>query len=123
MFVFPGRIPAVAGSYQSGQIYYLTYGDYFAIRDQARFLRAVSPVLERDDIRAVSDYGSTNGQVSAWFPSTAIFATCRLNLALVQRRGQFAASPGRGSGMGIAEEYVSRPACRGQHDPAERYGF
>jgi len=63
MFVFPGRIPAVAGSYQSGQPYYLTYGDYFAIRDQARFLRAVSPVLERDDIRAVSDYGSTSGQV------------------------------------------------------------
>src|SRR5271169_3750030 len=63
MFVFPGRIPAVAGSYTSGQPYYLTYGDYFAIRDQSRFLRAVSPVLERDDIRAVSDYGSTNGQV------------------------------------------------------------
>ena len=63
MFVFPGRIPAVAGSYQSGQPYYLTYGDYFAIRDQNRFLRAVSPVLEREDIRAVSDYSSTNGQV------------------------------------------------------------
>jgi putative ABC transport system permease protein len=63
MFVFPGRIPAVAGSYQSGQPYYLTYGDYLDIRSQSRFLRAVSPVLERDDIRAVSDYGSTNGQV------------------------------------------------------------
>jgi putative ABC transport system permease protein len=63
MFLFPGRVPAVAGSYASGQPYYLTYGDYFAIRDQARLLRAVSPVLERDDIRAVSDYGSTNGQV------------------------------------------------------------
>src|SRR6202044_2873504 len=63
IFFFPGRIPAVAGSYQSGQPYYLTYGDYFAIRDQSRFLRAVSPVLERDDIRAVSDYGSTSGQV------------------------------------------------------------
>jgi putative ABC transport system permease protein len=63
MFVFPGRIPAVAGSYQSGQPYYLNDGDYFAIRDQSRFLRAVSPVLERDDIRAVSDYSSTNGQV------------------------------------------------------------
>jgi putative ABC transport system permease protein len=63
MFLFPGRIPAIAGSYQSGQPYYLTYGDYFAIRGQANFLRAVSPVLERDDIRAVSDYGSTNGQV------------------------------------------------------------
>jgi putative ABC transport system permease protein len=63
MFLFPGRVPAVAGSYASAQPYYLTYGDYFAIRDQARLLRAVSPVLERDDIRAVSDYGSTNGQV------------------------------------------------------------
>jgi putative ABC transport system permease protein len=63
MFLFPGRIPAVTGSYQSGQPYYITYGDYFAIRDQAKFLRAVSPVLERDDIRAVSDYGSTSGQV------------------------------------------------------------
>ena len=63
MFVFPGRIPAVAGSLQSGQTYYLNYGDYFAIRDQAKFLRAVSPVLEREDIRAVSDYASSNGQV------------------------------------------------------------
>ena len=63
MFLFPGRIPAVAGNYSSAQPYYITYGDYFAIRDQAKFLRAVSPVLERDDIRAVSDYGSTGGQV------------------------------------------------------------
>src|ERR1700691_6619691 len=44
MFVFPGRIPAVVGSYQSGQPYNFTYEDYFAIRDQARFLGAVSPV-------------------------------------------------------------------------------
>jgi putative ABC transport system permease protein len=63
MFVFPGRIPAVEGSYQSGQTYHFTYDDYIAIRGQAKLLRAVSPVLERDDIRAVSDYGTTNGQV------------------------------------------------------------
>jgi putative ABC transport system permease protein len=68
MFLFPGRIPAVAGSYTSAQPYYLTYGDYVDIRDQSRFLRAVSPVLERDDIRAVSDYGSTNGQVFGVVP-------------------------------------------------------
>jgi len=68
MFVFPGRIPAVAGSYQSGQQYHLTYGDYFAIRDESKFLRAVSPVLQRDDIRAVSDYGSTGGQVFGVVP-------------------------------------------------------
>jgi len=63
MFVFPGRIPAVEGSYQSGQTYHFTYEDYLAIRGEAKLLRAVSPVLERDDIRAVSDFGTTNGQV------------------------------------------------------------
>jgi putative ABC transport system permease protein len=63
MFVFPGRIPAVAGSLQSGQTYHFTYDDYLAIKDEARTLRVVSPVINREDIRAVSDYGSTNGQV------------------------------------------------------------
>jgi putative ABC transport system permease protein len=63
MFMFPGRIPAVEGSTQSGQTYYFTYADFSAIRQQAKFVGAVSPVLNREDIRAVSDYGSTNGQV------------------------------------------------------------
>lgn len=63
MFAFPGRIPAVEGSYQSGEPYKFNYGDYLAIRDHAKFIRAISPVIQREDIRAVSDYGSTNGQV------------------------------------------------------------
>jgi putative ABC transport system permease protein len=63
MFVFPGRIPAVAGSLQSGQAYHFTYEDYLAIRNEASTLHALSPVVNREDIRAVSDYGSTNGQV------------------------------------------------------------
>jgi len=63
MFIFPGRIPAVAGSQQSGQTYHFTYDDYLAIRDEAHTLRVISPVINREDIRAVSDYGSTNGQV------------------------------------------------------------
>jgi putative ABC transport system permease protein len=63
MFMFPGRIPAVEGSTQSGQLYYFTYKDYLAIRNEAQFVGALSPVLNREDIRAVSDYGSTNGQV------------------------------------------------------------
>jgi putative ABC transport system permease protein len=63
MFMFPGRIRAVEGSTQSGQTYYFTYADFSAIRQQAKFVGAVSPVLNREDIRAVSDYGSTNGQV------------------------------------------------------------
>jgi putative ABC transport system permease protein len=63
MFVFPGRIPAIAGSLESGQTYHFTYDDYQAIKAAARSLRAVSPVINREDIRAVSDYGSTSGQV------------------------------------------------------------
>ena len=63
MFLFPGRIPAIEGSLQSGQKYHFTYDDYLAIRERAHTLRSVSPVINREDIRAVSDYGSTNGQV------------------------------------------------------------
>lgn len=63
MFTFPGRIPAVEGSTQSGRTYHFTYQDYVAIRNESRSLKYLSPVLNREDIRAVSDYGSTNGQV------------------------------------------------------------
>src|SRR5713226_4326326 len=63
MFTFPGRIPAVEGSTLSGRTYHFTYEDYLAIRSEARSLKHLSPVLNREDIRAVSDYGSTNGQV------------------------------------------------------------
>src|ERR1041385_2709908 len=44
MFMFPGRIPAVQGSPQSRQIYYFTYKDYVAIRNEAQFVGALSPV-------------------------------------------------------------------------------
>ncbi|MGB9071989.1 MAG: ABC transporter permease [Terriglobales bacterium] len=63
MFIFPGRVPAVEGSTQSGRTYHFTYQDYLAIRSEAHSLGQLSPVLNREDIRAVSDYGSTNGQV------------------------------------------------------------
>jgi putative ABC transport system permease protein len=63
MFTFSGRIPAVEGSTQSGRTYHFTYGDAQAIKSEVRSIKYVSPVLNREDIRAVSDYGSTNGQV------------------------------------------------------------
>jgi putative ABC transport system permease protein len=63
MFSFPGRLPAVEGSMQSGRPYSFTYGDYLDIRANAKFVGPISPVLNREDIRAVSDYGSTSGQV------------------------------------------------------------
>src|SRR2546425_11464054 len=77
MFIFPGRIPAVEGSLVSGRPYFFTYGDYLAIRDEAKSLRTISPVLNREDIRAVSEYGSTNGQVLVWRRSTTRFAPSR----------------------------------------------
>ena len=55
LFIFPGRIPAVASSQRSGRTWNFTYGDYLAIHDQAKHLRNISPVLNREDIRAVSD--------------------------------------------------------------------
>lgn len=63
MFMFPGRVPAVPGNLSSAKPYKFNYGDYIAIRNEAHYLRALSPVLNREDIRAVSDFNSTNGQV------------------------------------------------------------
>jgi len=63
MFTFAGRIPAIAGSQQSGRKYFFTYSDYLAVKNEAQHLRAVSAVINREDIRAVSEFGSTNGQV------------------------------------------------------------
>ncbi len=69
MFTFPGRIPAVEGSLQSGRRYNFNYDDYLALSKEAKLLRAVSPVINREDIRAVSEFGSTNGQVFGVAPS------------------------------------------------------
>jgi putative ABC transport system permease protein len=79
MFMFPGRIPAVEGSLQSGRPYNFTYDDYLAIRSQAKFLRAISPVLNRQDIRAVSEYGSTNGEVFGVTPDYNQIRTVPVN--------------------------------------------
>ena len=79
MFMFPGRIPAVEGSLQSGRPYNFTYDDYLAIRDQAKSLRALSPVINREDIRAVSEFGSTNGQVFGVAPDYNHIRTVPVN--------------------------------------------
>src|SRR5229473_682641 len=36
MFMFPGQVPEVPGQHSSRRQYYLTYGDYEAIRDEAK---------------------------------------------------------------------------------------
>jgi len=63
MFIFPGRAPVVAGSMNSARNYLLTYQDYADIRKEAPHVRNASPVLNRDDVRAVSEFASGNGQI------------------------------------------------------------
>ena len=64
IFFFGGRAPAVEGSFNSMKWFNLTYDDYLAIKNESKLALYLSPVIARDDIRAVSDYTSTNGQVS-----------------------------------------------------------
>ena len=68
IFFFGGRAPAVEGSFNSMKWFNLTYDDYLAIKNESRLAINVAPLIARDDIRAVSDYTSTNGQVSGVVP-------------------------------------------------------
>jgi len=63
MFIFPGRAPVVAGSMNSARNYLLTYQDYLDIRAEAPHVRNSSPLLSRDDMHAVSEFASANGQI------------------------------------------------------------
>ena len=62
MFIFPGRAPVVAGSMNSARSYLLTYQDYADIR-RTPHVRKASPLLARDDVRAVSEFATANGQI------------------------------------------------------------
>jgi putative ABC transport system permease protein len=68
IFFFGGRSPAVEGSFNSMKWFNLTYDDYAAIRKESTVAIHIAPVIARDDIRVVSDYTSTNGQVSGVLP-------------------------------------------------------
>ncbi len=64
IFFWGGRAPTVEGNFGSMKWFNLTYDDYRAIQNESKLALNISPVIARDDIRAVSDYTSTNGQVS-----------------------------------------------------------
>ena len=64
IFFYGGRSPAVEGSFNSMKWFNLTYDDYVAIKNESKLAVNIAPLIARDDIRAVSDYTSTNGQVS-----------------------------------------------------------
>ena len=68
MFIFPGRAPVVQGSMNSARTYLLTYQDYADIRKEAPHVRNASPVLTRNDVRAVSEFASANGEIAGVEP-------------------------------------------------------
>ncbi|HXY08472.1 MAG TPA: ABC transporter permease [Terriglobales bacterium] len=63
IWLYPGRVPAMAGSLYAGRHYRFSYQDYQDARAQAAHVRAISPVLARGDVRAVSDFASANGEI------------------------------------------------------------
>ena len=63
MFIWSGRAPAVGGSFTGMRQYYLTYKDYLDVSIEAPDVKAIVPVISRGDIRAVSDYFTSSGQL------------------------------------------------------------
>src|ERR671927_912303 len=63
LFMFPGQVPAVPGQHTSQRPYFLTYGDYLAVKAESPAVRAVTPILSRNDLRAQSEFATSNGNV------------------------------------------------------------
>lgn len=68
MFVWGGRAPAVSGSFTSMRQYYLTYKDYEDVLAECPDVKAAMPIIQRSDIRAVSDFYQSSGQVIGALP-------------------------------------------------------
>lgn len=63
MFIWGGRAPAMNGSFTSLRQYYLTYRDYKNVADECPDVKTVAPVISRNDVRALSDYFQSSGQL------------------------------------------------------------
>jgi putative ABC transport system permease protein len=63
MFIWGGRAPAMGASFTSMRQYYLTYKDFQDIVSQCPDVKAAAPVISRGDVRAVSDFYQSSGQL------------------------------------------------------------
>jgi putative ABC transport system permease protein len=69
IMIWSGRVPAAAGSGTGQRPYYLTFRDYQDIAREAKHVRNAAPIINRSDIRAVSDVTNANGQVFGSTPN------------------------------------------------------
>src|SRR5689334_11059676 len=74
IFLWPGQIPVASGQYQGGRAYFLTYKDYLDIKRAATAVRDIVPIINRGDLRAVSDFATSSGSFTGATPN---FATVR----------------------------------------------
>ncbi len=69
MFIWGGRAPAMNGSFTSMRWYRLTYKDYEDILANCPDIRAANPVISRGDVRAVSEFFQSSGQLNGVLPN------------------------------------------------------
>jgi putative ABC transport system permease protein len=63
MFIWSSRAPVMQGSFTALRQYYLTYRDVQDILRDCPSVRAAAPVIRRNDIRAVSDFYQSSGNI------------------------------------------------------------
>jgi len=68
LFIWSGRAPAVQGSFTALRQYYLTTRDYEDVLAECPNVGGATPVISRNDIRAVSDYFQAGGQINGVRP-------------------------------------------------------
>src|SRR3954469_12640166 len=68
MFVFGGRAPVMNGSFTALRHYFLTSKDYEDILREAPEVKEAVPIISRGDLRIVSDFFNTSGNVMGSYP-------------------------------------------------------
>src|SRR5262252_145601 len=71
IFIWGGQIPAVPGQHQNMRPYFLTYHDYLDIKSEATLVKDVAPLINRGDLRSVSEFASSSSSVTGSTPNYA----------------------------------------------------
>ena len=71
IFIWGGQVPNVAGQHQNMRQYFLTHQDYLDIKREATLVKDVVPIINRGDLRAVSEFASSASTVTGSTPNFA----------------------------------------------------
>jgi putative ABC transport system permease protein len=96
IFIWGGQVPNVSGQHQGMRQYYLTYQDYLDIKHEATMVKDVVPLINRGDLRAVSEFASSSSTVTGATPNLASIRYLPL---------------GEGRWFNDADEAQRRPVC------------